>query len=86
MSKSSIEISIKRNKIKKDFDENFGLGAKYVCCEEVDFLINNFSKGNTSVYTFNKRLSLKKTEEQAKPNCLLKVRYILSSLIGLLLV
>ena len=47
MSKSSIEISIERDKIKKDFDENFGLGAKYVCCEEVDFLINNFSKGNT---------------------------------------
>lgn len=72
MSKSSIEISIKRNKIKKDFDENFGLGAKYVCCEEVDFLINNFSKRNTlyvpkiSVYHIKKDGGASQAQQFAK--------------------
>ena len=31
MSKSSIEIAIKNEKIIKKFDTNFGLGAKFVC-------------------------------------------------------
>ncbi len=44
MSKSSIEIAIKKSKIEKSFDKNFGLGAKYVCGEEVDFLLSNFKK------------------------------------------
>lgn len=44
MSKSSIEIAIKKTKINKKFDINFGLGAEYVCGEEVDFLLSHFKK------------------------------------------
>lgn len=44
MSKSSIEIAIKNEKIIKKFDTNFGLGAKFVCGEEVDFLLSHFKK------------------------------------------
>lgn len=44
MSKSSIEIAIKKSKIEKKFDENFGLGAEYACGEEVDFLLSNSKK------------------------------------------
>ena len=44
MSKSSIEIAIKDNKINQEFDTNFGLGAKYECGEEVDFLLAHFKK------------------------------------------
>lgn len=44
MSKSSIEIAIRKSKIEKNFDKNFGLGAQYVCGEEVDFLLSNFKK------------------------------------------
>ena len=40
MSKSSIEIAFKRKeKTDYHFDELFGLGAHYVCGEEVDFLL-----------------------------------------------
>lgn len=44
LSRSSIEIAFNRQKIKHDFDVNFGLGARYICCEEVDFLLNNYNK------------------------------------------
>ena len=43
MRKSSIEIAFKRNMVfYSKFDERFGLGSRYVCGEEVDFLINNY--------------------------------------------
>ena len=42
MSKSSIELAIKSSIIRHNFDINLGLGAKYVCGEEVDFLLNHF--------------------------------------------
>lgn len=43
LSKSSIEISFKRDIIKKvHFDESFGLGARFVCGEEVDFLMRAY--------------------------------------------
>ena len=32
------------------FDEQFGVGAKYVCCEEVDFLIRAFKQGASIYY------------------------------------
>lgn len=44
MSRSSIEIAFKRGAAKGGFDEDFGLGAKYVCGEEIDFLLDNFRK------------------------------------------
>lgn len=47
MSKSSIEIAFKKNKVNTTFDERFGLGAQFSCGEEVDFLINNYSKDKT---------------------------------------
>ena len=49
MSKSSIEIAIRRSCIRCLFDEDFGLGARYVCGEEVDFLLNHL-KGNVVSY------------------------------------
>lgn len=51
LSKSSIEIACRRdvfNSIK--FDEDFGLGARFVCCEEIDFLLNAFKSGYTLKY------------------------------------
>lgn len=50
MRKSSIEIAFKRNMVfYSKFDERFGLGSRYVCGEEIDFLINNY-KHNTILY------------------------------------
>lgn len=46
LSKSSIEISFKKASVNAKFDEMFGLGAHFVCGEEVDFLINLFKNGN----------------------------------------
>jgi Glycosyltransferases involved in cell wall biogenesis len=43
MSRSSIEIAFKRRTCNKRFDEEFGLGAKYKCGEEADFLLSLFS-------------------------------------------
>ena len=46
MSKSSIEIAFSKNIIEEiRFDESFGLGARYVCGEEVDLLLKAFAKG-----------------------------------------
>ncbi|MCR5669701.1 MAG: glycosyltransferase family 2 protein [Butyrivibrio sp.] len=45
MSKSSIEISFRADRVNNSFDENFGLGATYVCCEENDFLLTAFKNG-----------------------------------------
>ncbi|MEW9077529.1 glycosyltransferase family 2 protein [Terrisporobacter glycolicus] len=39
LSRSSIEIAFKNRFNDLKFDELFGLGSKYVCCEEVDFLL-----------------------------------------------
>ena len=45
MSRSSIEIAF-RNYIKNiGFDEKFGLGAHFVCGEEIDFLLKIYEKG-----------------------------------------
>ncbi len=46
MSRSSIEIAYNRKNISVTFDENFGLGAKYPCGEEVDFLLRAWKRGN----------------------------------------
>lgn len=50
LSKSSIEIAFKRDKIDIKFDELFGLGARYVAGEENDFLIRALKKGNKIQY------------------------------------
>lgn len=44
LSKSSIEIAFNKDSCPIGFDENFGLGGVYNSGEEIDFLINNFSK------------------------------------------
>ncbi len=44
LSRSSIEIAFRRETCKKNFDELFGLGAHFVCGEEVDFLINMYGE------------------------------------------
>ncbi|MGN0342947.1 MAG: glycosyltransferase family 2 protein, partial [Roseburia sp.] len=45
LSKSSIEIAFKSKYKNILFDENLGLGATFVCCEEVDFLIRLYREG-----------------------------------------
>ncbi len=51
LSRSSIEIAYKRTAGKElRFDELFGLGAHFVCCEEVDFLIKLFRNKSTIKY------------------------------------
>ena len=46
MSKSSIEIAFSKKIIDSiRFDESFGLGAQYICGEEVDFLLNAYING-----------------------------------------
>jgi len=45
MSKSSIEIAYKRKEmVHNNFDERFGIGAEFICGEEVDFLLRNLSR------------------------------------------
>lgn len=46
LSKSSIEIAFKKNCKNVQFDEQFGVGAHFVCCEEVDFLINLYRRNH----------------------------------------
>ncbi len=49
--KSSIEIAFKKNSLKNEmFDEKLGLGSDFVCGEEVDFLIRNYSKDSQYLY------------------------------------
>lgn len=51
MSKSSIEIAYKRtNKTNCYFDELFGLGAHFVCGEEVDFLLKLYRNNSKIMY------------------------------------
>lgn len=50
LSKSSIEISFKKNSCNHLFDEDFGLGGLYPCAEEVDFLLNNYGRGGKYYY------------------------------------
>lgn len=49
--KSSIEIAFQRDFDKIMFDEKFGLGSKkFVCCEEVDFLLAFLKKNANIIY------------------------------------
>ncbi|RBP58222.1 glycosyl transferase family 2 [Alkalibaculum bacchi] len=50
LSKSSIEIAFHKDSCPIGFDEDFGLGGIYNSGEEVDFLINNFSKEKNFKY------------------------------------
>ncbi|TLS51997.1 glycosyltransferase family 2 protein [Paenibacillus antri] len=50
LSKSSIEIAYKKGYDAFLFDEKFGLGATFSCCEEIDFLITNFDNNKTFFY------------------------------------
>ena len=61
LSRSSIEIAF-LNRYQIQFDEKFGLGAEYICCEEVDFLLQLYSNNAkikyipiTSVYHAKKK-------------------------------
>lgn len=45
MAKSSIEIAFKKDLVLNSrFDELFGLGSKFICGEEIDFLLSNYEK------------------------------------------
>lgn len=48
MSRSSIEIAFSSRFKEVKFDERFGLGAKYICCEEVDYLLQIY-KNNARI-------------------------------------
>lgn len=68
MSRSSIEITFRRDRIIGFFDERFGLGSDFVCGEEVDFLLNNF-KGLKILYkpivtVYHPRKSYKSSDKQ----------------------
>lgn len=70
-SKSSIEIAF-RNKYRDiQFDELFGLGGHFVCCEEVDFLLQLFRKHVKIEYfpivtVYHIRKSYKSTSNQVR--------------------
>ncbi len=68
MSKSSIEIAFKKDGILRKFDEQFGLGAKYSCGEEVDFLLQSFEKKSAcyfpTISVFHQKKSGKTTDKQ----------------------
>lgn len=72
MSKSSIEIAIKKSKIEKGFDKEFGLGAEYVCGEEVDFLLSNFKKCRTVYCPDITVYHLKKNKKDSKKQIIAK--------------
>lgn len=48
-SRSSIEIAFKNEEVEL-FDVNFGVGGKFPCCEEVDYLIRLKDKKKTITY------------------------------------
>lgn len=50
LSRSSIEIAFRNIPQIELFDEKFGLGARYICSEEIDFLIRNFRKNMCILY------------------------------------
>lgn len=56
LSRSSIEIAIKRKSIVYNFDELFGLGGIYASGEEIDFLLMNFKKDK--VYYFLPKITV----------------------------
>ncbi len=72
MSKSSIEIAIKKSKIKKNFDDKFGLGAEYICGEEVDFLLSNFKKCKMIYYPEVTVYHLKKNKKDSEEQIIAK--------------
>lgn len=73
MSKSSIEIAFKKDKVKyKEFDERFGLGAKFVCGEEIDFLINNFEKKKYVYVPVITVYHLRKSKKDSKEHIIAK--------------
>lgn len=73
LSRSSIEISFRNHLKEIGFDENFGVGAKFVCCEEIDFLLNAYKNGarikyfpEITVYHIRKALTSTKNQIIAK--------------------
>ena len=72
MSKSSIEIAIKKSKIEYEFDKNFGLGAEYICGEEVDFLLSNFKNCKILYYPSITVYHLKKNEKDSEKQIMAK--------------
>lgn len=50
LSRSSIEIAFRREKVNLKFDERFGLGARFVAGEENDFLLNAYKLGAKMKY------------------------------------
>lgn len=72
MSKSSIEIAVKNKKIKRDFDIKFGLGAKYKCGEEVDFLLAHFRKCKMIYFPDMTVYHLKKNKKDSEEQIIAK--------------
>ena len=74
LSRSSIEIAFKKKVIEKvQFDESFGLGARFVCGEEVDFLMrayeynaNIFYNPQVTVFHAVKQIAYNKSNIVAK--------------------
>ena len=74
LSRSSIEIAFKKKVIEKvQFDESFGLGAGFVCGEEVDFLMrayeyeaNIFNNPQVTVFHAVKQIATNKSNIIAK--------------------
>lgn len=50
LSRSSIEIAFRINKVHAIFDEKLGVGTSLPCGEEIDFLLNNFKKNIKIIY------------------------------------
>lgn len=50
LSRSSIEIAYRKSKVDVQFDELFGVGARFKAGEENDFLLNAYKRGATMKY------------------------------------
>lgn len=66
--KSSIEIAFRSASNLELFDENFGLGARYVCGEENDFLIRNYRKHKSVQYVPQITVYHRKKESSSNEN------------------